>query len=130
VRGLRILFVEDNSVNRQLALIHLKDLECRIVLAENGQKGVESFIAEAFDLVLMDCQMPVMDGYMATEAIRAYEAPRGRYTPIVAVTASAIQGEKELCLAAGMDDVLTKPYSRSEFLAMIARWTQSRSRMT
>ena len=129
-KGLRILFVEDNSVNRQLALIHLKDLECRIVLAENGQKGLESFIAEAFDLVLMDCQMPVMDGYMATKTIRAYEAPRGRYTPIVAVTASAIQGEKELCLAAGMDDVLTKPYSRSEFLAMIARWTQSRSRMT
>ncbi len=130
VRGLRILFVEDNSVNRKLALIHLKDLECRIVLAEDGQEGFESFTAEAFDLVLMDCQMPVMDGYMATQAIRAYEAPRGRYTPIVAVTASAILGEKELCLAAGMDDVLTKPYSRSEFLAMIARWTQSRSRMT
>jgi len=129
-RGLRILFVEDNSVNRQLALIHLKELECRIVLAENGQKGFESFTAEIFDLVLMDCQMPVMDGYMATKAIRAYEAPGGRHTPIVAVTASAIQGEKELCRAAGMDDVLTKPYSRAEFLAMIARWTVNRSHIT
>lgn len=129
-RGLRILFVEDNSVNRQLALIHLKDLECRIVLAEDGQNGFERFTGEPFDIVLMDCQMPVMDGYMATKAIRAYEAPRGRYTPIVAVTASAILGEKELCLAAGMDDVLTKPYSRSEFLAMIGRWTQNRSRLT
>lgn len=71
--------------------------------------------------------MPVMDGYLATEVIRAWESPRGMHTPIVAVTASAIQGEKEQCLAAGMDDVLTKPYSRAEFLAMIARWTQNRS---
>jgi len=122
LRGLRILFAEDNSINRALVMLHLKDQGCEIVTAENGQKACELFAARPFDLVLMDCQMPVMDGYMATDTIRRLEQQRQSHTPIIAVTASAFQGEKEQCLAAGMDDVLTKPYSRQEFLAMIARW--------
>lgn len=122
--GLRILFAEDNSVNLKLALIHLRGIECKVVVAENGRKAVDSFMQETFDLVLMDCQMPVMDGYLATEMIRAHEASRGTRTPIVAVTASAIEGEKAQCLAAGMDDVLTKPYTRSQLHEVIARWTQ------
>jgi len=125
--GLRILFVEDNSVNRQLALLHLRGLESKVVLAENGQIAVDSFTREPFDLVLMDCQMPVMDGYRATEMIRAFEAARGTRTPIVAVTAGAIQGDKEQCLAVGMDDVLIKPYSRNQLLEVIAHWTQAGS---
>ena len=126
-KGLRVLLVEDNSVNRQLALIHLKGIECQVVMVENGQMAIDSFVREPFDLVLMDCQMPVMDGYKATELIRSHEASRGTHTPIIAVTASAIEGEKEQCLAVGMDDVLTKPFSRNQFLDVIARWANSGS---
>ncbi len=125
LRGLRILFAEDNSINRALVMLHLKDQGCEIVTAENGQVACELFAAEPFDLVLMDCQMPVMDGYMAATTIRRMEAELGTRTPIIAVTASAFQGEKEQCLAAGMDDVLTKPYSRQEFLAMLAQWARA-----
>ncbi len=103
-------------------MLHLKDQGCEIVTAENGQKACELFAARSFDLVLMDCQMPVMDGYMATGEIRRLERQRQSRTPIIAVTASAFPGEREQCLAAGMDDVLIKPYSRQEFLAMLARW--------
>jgi CheY-like chemotaxis protein/two-component sensor histidine kinase len=124
-RGLRVLLVEDNSVNRQLALIHLKGIECEVVMAENGQMAIDSFVRESFDIVLMDCQMPVMDGYTATELIRSHEALRGTHTPIIALTATAIHGQKEQCLAVGMDDVLTKPFSRSQFLEMIARWANA-----
>ncbi len=122
LHGLRILFAEDNSINRALVMLHLKDQGCEVVTAENGQKACEIFAARPFDLVLMDCQMPVMDGYEATGRIRRLEQQGQSRTPIIAVTASAFQGEKEQCLAAGMDDVLTKPYSRQEFLAMLARW--------
>ncbi len=126
LHGLRILFAEDNSINRALVMLHLKDQGCEILTAENGQKACELFAARPFDLVLMDCQMPVMDGYEATGRIRRLEQQGQSRTPIIAVTASAFQGEKEQCLAAGMDDVLTKPYSRQEFLAMLARWAPAR----
>ncbi len=122
LRGLRVLLAEDNSINRAMVLLHLKEQGCEAVTAENGLKACEHFAEMAFDLVLMDCQMPVMDGYAAARSIRLLESQRGTRTPILAVTASAFQGEKEQCLAAGMDDVLIKPYSRDEFIAMIARW--------
>ncbi|MSQ21125.1 MAG: response regulator [Betaproteobacteria bacterium] len=81
--------------------------------------------SESFDLILMDCQMPEVDGYAASTAIRAFEAetnPRRKRTPIVAMTANALEGDRARCLAAGMDDYLSKPFSRAQLQMLVARW--------
>ncbi len=104
----RVLVVEDNPVNSYVAAQMLRRLGCEVVLAENGRQAVDACREERFDLVLMDCEMPVMDGFAATRTIRQQERPP-RYTPIVAMTAGALAGDRERCLAAGMDDYLAKP---------------------
>jgi CheY-like chemotaxis protein/HPt (histidine-containing phosphotransfer) domain-containing protein len=101
----------------------LVQLGCRVDVAEHGNQAVEKFLAaidDPYDLVLMDCQMPVMDGYEATRRLRAAQA-EGR-TPVVALTAHAFAGEREKCLAAGMDDFLTKPVRPEPLRKMLARW--------
>jgi Amt family ammonium transporter len=107
-RPLRVLVVEDNAVNRKVAQRFLERLGCSVTLAEDGAQGVQQFQQGEFELVLMDLQMPTMDGYEATRRIRQLEPPTKR-TPVVALTAHAMPGELERCLAAGMDDFLTKP---------------------
>lgn len=87
-------------------------------MAVNGQEALERAAAEAFDVILMDCHMPIMDGYQATTALRA----AGCTTPIVAMTASAMRGDREKCLAAGMNDYITKPISKQELLVVLTRW--------
>lgn len=119
---LRILFAEDNVVNQQLARIHLKDLPCILVVVANGEEALQMFKESTFDVILMDCQMPVMDGFNSAHAMREHECHPTR-TPIIAVTASAMSDDKANCFAAGMDDILAKPYSKSEFLAKIYQWT-------
>ena len=104
----QVLVVEDNPVNQKVAQRFLERLGCTVTIAQNGAEGVDLFQRGAFDLVIMDVQMPVMDGLTATKLIRASE-PSGARTPIVALTANAMVGELERCLAAGMDDFLTKP---------------------
>jgi CheY-like chemotaxis protein len=125
----RVLLVEDNPVNLQLAHTMLRILGCEVTIARNGLLGVEAFRDRRFDLVFMDCQMPEMDGYAATAIIRAEEEtehPAGagarRRTPIVALTANALEGDRERCLAAGMDDHLGKPYRKADLQAMLERW--------
>jgi signal transduction histidine kinase/CheY-like chemotaxis protein/PAS domain-containing protein len=120
--SLKILFAEDNVVNQQLARIHLKDHRCELVVVTNGAEALQKFKESPFDIVLMDCQMPVMDGFESAQAMREHQGASPR-TPIIAVTASALSGDKAQCFAAGMDDVLSKPYSKSEFLAKIYQWT-------
>jgi signal transduction histidine kinase/CheY-like chemotaxis protein len=128
--GARVLLVEDNRVNQQVALRMLKTLGIVASTAENGETAVAAIQAEPFDLVLMDCQMPVMDGYEATRRVRAWEsaapdgAPRLR-VPIVAMTANALLGDREKCLAAGMDDYLAKPIKRDVLAAVLAPWIKS-----
>ncbi|NMQ29567.1 response regulator [Candidatus Accumulibacter phosphatis] len=120
----RVLIAEDNPVNQQVALAMLESLGLRCSLADNGRLAVERLQEEAFDLVLMDCQMPEMDGFEATAEIRARQGDgrlRGRL-PIVALTANAVDGDRERCLAAGMDDYLSKPFSRERLLATLRRW--------
>ena len=122
LRG-RVLLVEDNPVNLQVArrLLDLAGLD--VDAAENGQVAVERMAESAYDLVLMDCQMPVMDGYTATRTRRADEAARGlERLPIVAMTANAMAGDREKCLAAGMDEYLTKPLDRALLETTLARW--------
>ncbi len=124
LRG-HVLLVEDNVVNREVARAALESFGLRVSVAENGLKALEAVSGEAFDLVLMDCQMPEMDGFDATRRIRAAEASGAQGTrrlPIVAVTAGAVEGDRERCLVAGMDDYLTKPYRQTMLHALLAKW--------
>ncbi len=118
----KILLVEDNRVNQKLLARMLENRNCSAIIVENGKQAVERFEADAFDMILMDCQMPVLDGYRATAAIRALEESLGVRTPIVALTANAMVGDREKCLAAGMDDYLSKPVHREELDNTLARW--------
>ena len=115
----RVLLVEDNHVNQQLALSMLRQLGCTAELAVNGLEAVEKYAQGDYDLVLMDCQMPEMDGLEAATRIRRQAGMR---TPIVALTARAMQGDRERCLEAGMNDYLSKPFRKHELRAVIERW--------
>jgi len=119
----QLLLVEDNPVNQQVATGVLKKLGCAITVASDGEEGVRLFSQGRFDIVLMDCQMPVMDGYEATGQIRKLEAERGLVrTPIVAVTGNAMKGDEEKCLAAGMDDYISKPLKRGDLEEKLVKW--------
>jgi len=109
VFNLHVLVVEDNPVNMRLISKLLERLGCTVGTAENGEDAVNLTAIESFDVVLMDWQMPVMDGLEATKAIRRREAMLGGHTPIFAVTANAMEGDKETCLRSGMDGYLAKP---------------------
>jgi CheY-like chemotaxis protein len=100
----------------------LEDAGCRVTLATNGRKAVEETFKQPFALVLMDCQMPELDGYKATRQIRARETGARKRLPIVALTANALAGDRERCLEAGMDDYLSKPFKRSDVAAVLRRW--------
>lgn len=125
-RLIRILLVEDYPTNQQIAMRHLKSAGYHVDLAEDGQEGVDAYKQKQYDLVIMDIQMPVMDGYEATRTIRGIENSRAdsKKTPIIAMTAHAIKGYRERCLEAGMDDYITKPLKRKEFLGMIEKWAK------
>ncbi len=119
-----ILLVEDYPNNQLVALAHLKKLGYDADIAENGQVAIDRLIAhgEQYQLVLMDWQMPVMDGLETTRLIRKMEDDSGQHLPIVGMTANAIKGDRERCLEAGMDDYLAKPIRRSELSRILARW--------
>ncbi|PHV40677.1 response regulator [Janthinobacterium sp. BJB304] len=123
---LRMLLVEDNAINQEIALAMLEDTGYEATPADNGRRALALWERYPFDVILMDCQMPEMDGFEATRRLRRMEAQQGRSrTPIIALTANAILGDRELCLEAGMDDYLAKPYTRAALLAMLARWRPS-----
>ncbi|HTN33320.1 MAG TPA: ATP-binding protein [Marinobacter sp.] len=119
-QAIHILLVEDNRVNQLVATGLLKRLGHQVDHAGNGAEALEALTARHYDLVLMDCQMPVMDGYEATRRIRANEAWKD--LPIIAVTANAMQGDRDACLASGMNDYITKPFSRDQLESVINRW--------
>jgi signal transduction histidine kinase/DNA-binding response OmpR family regulator len=119
--GLTILLAEDNLVNQKVALNLLGKLGAVVELAENGQEAVERFERGGFDLILMDCHMPELDGYEATQEIRRREVTTRGHIPIIAMTANAMQGDRDACLAAGMDDYTTKPVRAGELVAAIER---------
>jgi len=119
-----ILLVEDQVVNQMLMRALLRQLGCKSDLAANGREAVHSVVANHYDLVFMDCHMPEMDGFEATKQIRSFEAKLGRHVPIVALTADAMQGDREKCLAEGMDDYLQKPVKVEMVKEMIKRWAK------
>jgi CheY-like chemotaxis protein/HPt (histidine-containing phosphotransfer) domain-containing protein len=122
--GKRILVVEDNKVNQKVILSQLAKFQLKPHLANNGQAALELLERQTYDLVLMDCQMPIMDGYEATRTLREREITAGGNspTPIAALTAHASAEEREKCLSAGMDDYLSKPVSRAALAAVLERW--------
>jgi CheY-like chemotaxis protein len=121
----RLLLVEDNRVNQKLMVRLLAKFGYPVDVSENGEVGLER-VREAtvpYSVILMDCQMPVMDGYEAAAAIRRIDGPRGA-TPIIAMTAHAMTGDREKCLAAGMDDSRTKPVDSAELRRVLRLWTR------
>ena len=129
--GLQVLLVEDNLVNQELALHLLEKAGYRVSVAANGEEAIECFEREHFDVILMDMQMPVMDGLEATQAIRARELRRSwvssvdgfKQIPIVAMTANAMEGDRDRCLQAGMNDYIAKPIRQADLLEVIQRVT-------
>ncbi|MEO5346648.1 MAG: PAS domain S-box protein [Magnetococcus sp. YQC-9] len=125
--NLRLLLVEDDPINRKVISVMLRKVGLGFQSAENGVEALEKLQGNPFDLVLMDCQMPIMDGFTATREWRKWEAEHGMSrTPIVAVTAFALQEDKERCFAAGMDDYLAKPLNFIDFEATLVRWLLGR----
>lgn len=118
----KILLVEDNRTNQMVARIMLSKLGCQVSIANHGQEAIDLLAIQPFDLVLMDIQMPIMDGYTATQRIRQREQPARTHVPIVAMTADAIADRLEKCLAAGMDDFLTKPITQHTLALMLKKW--------
>ena len=120
----RVLLAEDNPVNVEVAKAMLESLGLQTQVARNGAEALEAVRSTSFEAVLMDCQMPVMDGFAATSEIRREEqdAGRPRTLPVIAITANALQGDREACLAAGMDDYLSKPFTQAELAGVIGRW--------
>jgi len=135
--GGRILLAEDHPVNQMVAQEILKGMGCRVDIAGNGREAIESLLTNEYDAVLMDCQMPEMDGYQATARIRELEqagrlkmrdhsaSPHSRI-PVIAVTAHAVAGDREKCLDAGMDDYLSKPFKQEQLAATLKRWLPDR----
>jgi two-component system sensor histidine kinase/response regulator len=126
IRGARVLLVEDNELNREVALGLLEDTHLNIEQAENGAVAVQMLTNKPYDLVLMDMQMPVMDGISATKAIRSN--PRFASLPIIAMTANAMDRERDACLAAGMNDHLAKPIDPDKLFNALSRWLAPRAK--
>jgi two-component system, sensor histidine kinase and response regulator len=124
-----ILLVEDNTINVEVTTAMLAQFGCNVTVANHGKQALDKLAERSFDIVMMDCQMPVMDGYAATCAIREREAQQGghRHQIIIALTANALAGDREACLAAGMDDYLVKPFPSSGLYAMLESHLPGRS---
>ena len=118
----RILLVEDNKVNQMVASKMLAAMGLTVDLAENGEKALAALAEKRYDLVLMDCQMPVLDGYEATRAFRSQEPQGEKRLPIIAMTAHAMEGDRQKCLEAGMDDYLAKPVKKELLRKVLGQW--------
>jgi CheY-like chemotaxis protein len=121
-----VLLVEDNAVNQEVAVAMLMHLGLQVEVARDGQKAVDRVREGRFDLVLMDCNMPLMDGFEATAAIRSLPDGRGAALPIIALTANAMAGDEEKCLAAGMNAFLGKPFTPAQLVEILNRWLPAR----
>jgi CheY-like chemotaxis protein len=122
---LRLLIVEDDIISRVVMEHFARRKGWNVILAENGKEAVDACQEYTFDGVLMDVQMPILDGYKATGVIRQLESQKGTHTPIIAMTAYALKGDREKCLESGMDDYLSKPIDADKFYAIVEKWTRT-----
>src|SRR4051794_8263242 len=120
----RILMAEDNPINQRVGTLILQRAGFVIDVVSDGHEAVQAHIANPYDVILMDCQMPAMDGFEASRQIRLSKA---KQPVIIAVTANALVGERERCLQAGMDDYLSKPFQAEQLVAVVKKWTSSDS---
>ena len=120
---LRILMAEDNAINQRVAKLILQRAGFNIVLVADGNEALEAHRMRPYDVILMDCQMPTMDGFEASRQIRQLTQPQ---PVIIAVTANALVGERERCLSAGMDDYLSKPFQAEQLVAVVRKWVATR----
>ncbi len=120
---LRILMAEDNAINQRVAQLILKRSGFDIDLVADGGEALDAHRTKPYDLILMDCQMPIMDGFEASRLIRQLKQPQ---PIIIAVTANALVGERERCLNAGMDDYLSKPFQADQLVALVNKWVAIR----
>ncbi len=130
--GARVLVVEDHPVNQKLMVLTLQKLGCNVSAANNGVEALDVLYKDKkqFDLIYMDCHMPLLDGYATSKAIREHEKQHNSIStslsgrvPIVALTAAALPGDREKCLESGMDDYITKPVTRNVIAASLKKWT-------
>src|SRR5436305_11682402 len=128
VAGARVLLVEVYPVNLEVAVGILESLGCKVETATNGVEALERYASGEYGLIFMDCQMPEMDGFEATAEIRKHEVNSDRRTPIVALTASAIEGDREQCLASGMDDYVPKPFTTEQMRSALVTWLSPATR--
>jgi CheY-like chemotaxis protein len=124
-KSLKLLIVEDDEIIRMVIGKFSIRKGWNVVLAEDGNAALDAYQKQDFDVIIMDCQMPVLDGYKTTGAIRQLEGQSGTYTPIIAMTANAGEGFRQTCLNAGMDDYLTKPIEISAFYVIVKRWAKN-----
>jgi CheY-like chemotaxis protein len=120
-----VLLVEDNSINQKIVILSLKNKVRNIEVASNGKEALDKFGTTKYDLILMDIQMPVMNGIVATKKIRELESSTNTHTPIIAITANALSGDKEACLAAGMNEYISKPFQVEILLQKMRNLLQS-----
>ncbi|PON15513.1 hypothetical protein C2W62_23405 [Candidatus Entotheonella serta] len=118
----RVLLAEDNAVHQKIAMLMLQKMGCCVDAVSNGHEAIEAFGRLAYDVVLMDCQMPEMDGYAATEWIRNQEVANGKHVAIIAMVANAVAGDRERCIEAGMDDEVTKPLQFDQLFEVLKSW--------
>jgi PAS domain S-box-containing protein len=131
-RKLRVLLAEDNLINQEVGKLILENLNCQVDVVGDGAIAFETVFRNSYDLVFMDCQMPEVDGYEAARMIRQREAlagEGGHHIPIVALTAHALEGDRELCLAAGMDDYLSKPFNSDQIATILQKWTRDQTHL-
>jgi CheY-like chemotaxis protein len=126
--GLTVLLAEDNLVNQEVVRRMLENLGCQVTVVDNGQEALSALEKHFYDIVFMDWQMPELDGLTATRLIRAKEAhSHSPHLPIIALTANAIEGDRQRCLAVGMDDYLSKPFNQEQLFAVLQRWARATS---
>ncbi len=125
INGPRVLVVDDNAVNLKVASRMLGGFGCRVTAVTRGEDALDLLQKETFDMVLMDCQMPGLDGYATTRALRDRERGTGRHVPVVAATANAMRGDREFCIDAGMDDYISKPLAMDELRRIVSAWGPS-----
>ena len=121
----KVLLAEDNMVNQEVAMAMLQNMGVSYETVGNGKDALDILKKQSFDVILMDCQMPEMDGFQATRAIREQEVDSDRHQAIIALTANAVSGDRERCLKAGMDDYLAKPFTQEQLFGMLSRWMKS-----
>ena len=120
-----ILLIEDNAVNRKMLQRLFDKLDCVSDMAANGQVGLNMAAEKRYDIIFMDCEMPTMDGFEATETIRRREQGTGDHTPIVAMTVHTLRSDRDKCMASGMDDFMSKPVNARDLTTVIDKWVKS-----